>query len=104
VTQYDFSARTATQSDTADLFGTTTLPSTSIVGLLVSMADRPCRTCGSTNFVVGAGKAMHAASVMCSACGRHGGWVSQASYAFINEVVDVFGRPEQPIIVRRSSQ
>jgi hypothetical protein len=100
---YNLSARTATESGVADLFGTTTLPSTSIVGLRVTM-DRPCRTCGSTNYAIGAGKAMHAASVTCAACGRHGGWVSKTSHDFIDEGVDVFGRPEEPIVVRRSTQ
>jgi hypothetical protein len=37
-----------------------------------------CVRCHQNTFAVGAGKAMHAASLLCSACGRFHGWASHS--------------------------
>ena len=70
---------------------------TSLVGLAI-VVPTPCPRCNGTAATLGAGRGPHKA-IMCT-CGRHGGWVSQASYNFIAETVRLFGRPTEPIRIR----
>jgi hypothetical protein len=74
-----------------------------IVGLAVKMLHRPCRACGSVNFIIGSSKAMHHASLHCAECSYHGGWLSKGAFTFLEMTVDKFGRPTAPIIVRNNS-
>lgn len=69
-----------------------------VIGLEVKL-PRHC-PCGHDLMTIGPGKAMHKASLHCSRCGRHGGWVSNESYAFLIETVRLFGRPSDPIEIR----
>jgi hypothetical protein len=85
-----------------ELFGGTTPPSTSIVNLLVAL-PRPCPSCGSHTAITGSSAGPHAARLDCAGCGRHAGWMSAETRAFIEAVIDVGGRPESPIIIRRSN-
>jgi hypothetical protein len=84
-----------------DLFSGTTAPSTSIVGLTIS-STRTCRYCGSDLAVIGSSRNIHAAELLCAACGQHMGWLPGESFSFIAATIDSFGRPESPIIVRAS--
>jgi hypothetical protein len=63
-------------------------PSGGIVGLVVNLAHRPCRACGSKNFAIGSSKAMHAARLTCTNCGTFGGWLSHGGYAFVSMAVE----------------
>jgi hypothetical protein len=77
-----------------------TTPSTAISGLIVSMAHRPCRSCGCESFVIGSSKAMHTARVDCADCGAFGGWLSRGAFAFIQMTIEKFGPPTTPIALR----
>lgn len=82
-----------------EMFGTV-VPSTSIVGLMVLLEERPCQLCGSLEATIGASAGPHCASLICAACSRHRGWLSAATYSFITNTVDTFGRTHEPITVR----
>ena len=75
-----------------------TIPSTSPLGLSVLVP--PCRSCGSVEGVIAPGKGPHRASVLCSDCGLHCGWLSGITVSFIERVIDVAGRPDCPIVIR----
>jgi hypothetical protein len=83
-----------------DLFGPQ--PDQLIVGIAVQLPDR-CIKCGGAVAVIGPGKAPHKASLHCQTCDHHRGWVSRISYDFIANTVATFGRPDEPILVRRGS-
>jgi hypothetical protein len=83
-----------------DMFATA--PSTSLVGLQILMSGR-CQFCGSNAGVLGSSRAMHYAAVICTRCNRHRGWLSRESASFINSIIDQFGRPTAPIVVRNKS-
>jgi hypothetical protein len=89
-----------------DLFlgPSSTTASTGIVGLAVKMAHRPCRACGSVNFIIGSSKSMHHAALRCMDCNQHSGWLSKGALTFIEMTVEKFGRPVEPVIVRHSNQ
>jgi hypothetical protein len=71
-------------------------------GLSVQMA-MPCR-CGATLAVIGPGKAPHAAALHCEGCDVHRGWVSHATHRFLIELINRFGRPVEPVAIRRGGQ
>jgi hypothetical protein len=84
-----------------NLFETTT-PSTSALGLLVTL-PRACQ-CGSTTGAVGSSAGPHHARVVCGQCGRFHSWLPATAIAGINEQIDhIGGRPSQPIILRDSN-
>jgi hypothetical protein len=89
----------ARKPEQLDLFGITP-PSTSIVGLIVTMAERPCRHCGSNAFILGSSCGPHHGRLGCAGCDRHSGWISGETRRFIDSIIDHFGRPDEPIIVR----
>jgi len=78
-----------------------TEPSTSndLVGLAITLPEQ-CPRCSGHDAWVGAGRWPHKASIMC-VCGRHLGWLSTATFNFINATVQQFGRPTEPICVNR---
>jgi hypothetical protein len=62
---------------------------------------RGCRQCSHDILITGPGKEPHRASLTCVRCGRHCGWLSAESAAFISEIIEHFGRPTEPIEVRK---
>jgi hypothetical protein len=67
-----------------------------------STTARPC--CSRSGIAVlgySAGNGMHAASITCSNCGQHRGWLSRETARQVEEVIQRFGRPSEPIIIRR---
>ena len=70
-----------------------------LIGLVVDLQQQ-CK-CGAYVVVVGAGKGPHLASLRCEACDEHRGWLSQQTHSFISETIKQFGRPTEPIKVRR---
>jgi len=80
---------------TIDLFGEITLD-----GIVVEL-DRGCAWCGHAALViVGPGSGPHAAALACPHCHRTGGWLPKEAAAFITEVIETFGRPVEPVIIR----
>jgi hypothetical protein len=72
------------------------------LGGIVGLAVQPqttCRRCGDPVAVVGAGKAMHHASLHCRSCDLHRGWLSRAHCAYLAEIVAEAGVPREPIIL-----
>jgi hypothetical protein len=57
--------------------------------------------CAATTALIGTGTGPHRASLHCASCSRHRGWVTHTTAAFILKLIDQFGRPTEPIIVRR---
>ena len=86
----------------ADFFPELTASSTSVVGLEVIL-PRPCR-CGESVAVVGSSKGPHHASVVCSRCGVHRAWLSGTTAAFLDAILEHFGRPTEPITVTMNSR
>jgi hypothetical protein len=87
-----------------DMFGGTSVaPSTSLVGLIVEQAERPCPNCRATTVQLGSSRGPHHAALNCCCCNCHRGWASGATVTFLNGVIDVFGRPSEPIVVSRAS-
>jgi hypothetical protein len=67
-------------------------------GLVVQLSD--CCQCGSCDTVIGEGKGPHSASLFCSRCERHRGWIANEAHVFVTEVVKKFGKPTTPIKIR----
>jgi hypothetical protein len=84
------------------LFPELAASSTSVVGLEVVL-PRPCQ-CGEAIAVVGSSKGPHHACVVCSRCGVHRAWLSGATAAALNTIIDKFGRPTEPITVSTNSR
>jgi hypothetical protein len=72
--------------------------SSPLVGLTVAI-ERHIICCDNT-MIIGAGTAMHAASLRCAKCGRHRGWMPAAAVPFLEQTVAHFGRRTEPIILR----
>jgi hypothetical protein len=75
-------------------------PSDPLIGLVVELPDS-CNNCGSKRAAIGNGTRVHRGSLHCSSCDRHRGWVSHSTAAFLLKFIEVFGRPDAPIAVRR---
>jgi hypothetical protein len=73
---------------------------TDIHGLTVQLPDN-CRHCESNLAKIDFGEGPHKASLRCCNCIAHRGWTSRDVYAFVEESVRRFGRPTEPIIIRR---
>ena len=84
-----------------DLFGTAA-PADPLLGLAVKLPDT-CSKCGDLVAIVGPGKPPHCASLLCRSCGLHRGWISRANYTFLNEIINKFGAPTEPIVFRTRS-
>jgi hypothetical protein len=74
-------------------------PADPLRGLAVQLSDR-CQ-CGSHDVVIGEGKGPHRASLFCSRCEKHRGWMANEAHAFVAEVVKKFGKPTAPIKIQR---
>jgi hypothetical protein len=77
-------------------------PADPLAGLAVKLPDT-CGKCGQLVAIVGPGKPPHCASLLCQSCGLHRGWISRANYTFLNEIINKFGAPSEPIVFRSRS-
>ena len=68
-------------------------------GIEVYLPD-PCQ-CSTCIALIGPGAGPHRASLHCRKCERHRGWLSSDSFEFITTIINKFGRPRSPIIIRR---
>jgi hypothetical protein len=50
---------------------------------------------------IGCSAGPHFAELRCAACGAHRGWLSKSTAQWIEEVINKFGAPTEPIVVRR---
>jgi hypothetical protein len=83
------------------MFGAPTTPSSSPVGLSVILPKR-CADCGSGAAVVGSSRGPHHASLLCESCRCHRGWLSGETFRFLSDVIDNFGRPTEPVVIRHN--
>jgi hypothetical protein len=60
--------------------------------------------CGTALAVIGPGKGPHAAALHCAECDVHRGWVPHATHRFLIELINRFGQPAEPIVVRQGRQ
>jgi hypothetical protein len=84
------------------LFPETIAPSTSVRGLWVRFPGT-C-LCGEAKAVIGSSSGPHYARVTCANCGKFRTWMSAASFTFVADFIDQFGRPVEPITVRKSHE
>ena len=77
----------------------TAAPAGPLSGLTVKLPDT-CSTCGDLAAIIGPGKPPHCASLLCQSCGLHRGWISRANNTFLNEIINKFGAPSEPIVFR----
>jgi hypothetical protein len=82
------------------MFASTT-PSTSPVGLAVIL-PRQCNNCSADTAIIGSSAGPHHARLNCTCCGAHCGWLSGATFNFLSDVIENFGRPIEPIEIRHN--
>jgi hypothetical protein len=82
------------------MFSVTT-PSSSPVGLTVILPSL-CRNCGYDTAIIGSSAGPHYARLNCAGCECHRGWLSGETFNFLSDVIDNFGRPTEPVEVRRN--
>jgi hypothetical protein len=73
-----------------------------LLGLAVKLPDT-CGKCGHLVAIIGPGKPPHFASLLCRSCGMDRGSLSRATYTFLNEIINKFGAPTEPIVFRNRS-
>jgi hypothetical protein len=83
-----------------DMFSAEPSTDNTLVGLAITLPDA-CSRCSGHDAVIGAGRWLHKASLMCC-CGRHLGWMSHEAFGFLSATARRFGRPTSPISIRRS--
>jgi hypothetical protein len=84
-----------------DLFDGARAPSNDpLLDLVVSLPDL-CK-CGAAKAVIGAGRGPHLASLRCCACESHRGWLGHQTHSFLTKIVNQFGRPSEPVAIRRA--
>jgi hypothetical protein len=76
-----------------------TAGSTSPIGLRVSLPGA-CPRCNSTGAIIGSGSGPHIAKVVCDQCLSYRQWLPGETFKFIEDLIDEFGRPLEPIVVR----
>ena len=78
-----------------DLFGANPL-----AGIHVKLGRR-CECGADTLCIVGATSKIHAALLACPHCNRSAGWLSKEAAGFIAAIIEKFGRPTEPVMVRK---
>jgi hypothetical protein len=74
-------------------------PTNPVIGVLVK-PDDDCQ-CGQQVAVIEAASPPHAGGLVCYSCGTHRGWLPHHAYNFIDEIINQFGRPTEPVAYRR---
>jgi hypothetical protein len=73
-----------------------------VIGSLVRLdrtVDR-ISPCHENIAVIAAGKGPHGASLICSCCGQHRGWLSKSTLAFLERGMRLYGRVDGLAIIR----
>jgi hypothetical protein len=77
-------------------------PAGPLDGLAVRLPDR-CR-CGRHVAQIARGVGPHLAALECVHCRMFRGWLPREAHRFLTELVNKFGRPIEPIAIRRRGQ
>ena len=59
-----------------------------------------CPKCRNRLAVIGSGKQPNTASLTCTRCRHARGWLAKQEIDFINKIINTFGRPVAPIVLR----
>jgi hypothetical protein len=81
---------------------TSTSPLIGATLVLDRTMDRVNPCCSNTALVT-AGSGAHVAGLVCADCGRHRAWLSRASVEKLHRVIELFGMPNTPFIIRDQS-
>ena len=84
-----------------DMFITTPEERGPLAGLNVRLPDH-CR-CGGDVARIGPPAGPHLAELRCARCEQHRGWLPREAHRFITETIKNFGRPTEPISIRRGN-
>jgi hypothetical protein len=79
--------------------------SNELIGLRIKLErtiDKPC-ACGETAVSVGEGAGPHIASLRCTGCDCHRGWLPKVIASFLTETIGRFGQLTDPIVMQNSS-
>jgi hypothetical protein len=64
--------------------------------------ERQKACCASPDVaIIGHSRGPHFAELKCVACGQHRGWLSKSTAQWIETVINKFGAPDTPIVLRR---
>jgi hypothetical protein len=77
-----------------------------ITGLKIKL-DRPVdrdRPCCKNICIIGPGRGPHTGTLSCADCGQHRGWLSKSTATWLQTVINKFGAPTTPIVLRHASQ
>jgi hypothetical protein len=72
-----------------------------LFGLRVRFEGAIARCCGSTVAVINQADGPHFGKLTCDSCGVHRGWLSKSTADWITAVINKFGAPTTPIVLRR---
>jgi hypothetical protein len=70
-----------------------------LIGLAVKLSDL-CH-CGHDIARIGPPAGPHLAELRCTMCQQHRGWLPRTAHQFLIEITKQFGRPTEPVTVRR---
>jgi hypothetical protein len=68
-------------------------------GVVVRLPS-PCR-CGAAGAMIAEGAGPHIASLVCTKCETRRGWLPHKAHTFLSGILNTFGRPIEPITIRR---
>jgi hypothetical protein len=72
-----------------------------LFGLSVKI-ERATACCAQPDIAtISRGVGEHFAELKCSACGTHRGWLSKRTAEMIEAIINKFGAPTEPIVMRR---
>ncbi len=77
--------------------------SSPLIGLTVNVEHFQDRCCENVARIV-EGKGPHFGELRCAKCGKHRGWLSREIANFILTVINKWGAPSTPIVLRRRAQ
>ena len=63
---------------------------------------RCCPHCSNKITVIRSTTGPHHAELKCAACGTFCGWLSERTASWLNTVINKFGAPPTPIVLRRT--
>jgi hypothetical protein len=74
-----------------------------LFGMRVQPADDR-RCCANNSLaVISRSSGPHAAQLSCASCGAHRAWLSESTVRWLTIVINKFGVPNAPIIIRRGN-
>jgi hypothetical protein len=79
-------------------------PASRLTGIHIKL-DRPIdreQPCCRNVCVVGRPRGPHPGELTCVDCGQHRGWLGKVTGTWLEDVIEQFGMPNVPIVIRKS--